>query len=162
MAHTESHDSDRRAAFSDSCRAGATGLSAHAPPERVWSVLTDLESYPEWNPFFVNADGKLRVGESLEVTMQPVGKDQQSFSPEVLMLEPGRKLVWQGRLGIPWLFDGTHTFSIERIGAHTVRFTQHEDFAGAFVPFVSFEPYHQGWERMNAALKRRAEAQPAR
>jgi hypothetical protein len=130
----------------------------HAPPERVWQVLTDLEAYAEWNPFFVNADGELIVGESLELTMQPVGKDQQSFSPELLTLTPGRKLVWRGRLWIPWLFDGTHSFSIERIGAGSVRFTQHEDFAGIFVPFVGFEPYRQGWELMNAALKRRAEA----
>lgn len=130
----------------------------HAPPERVWSVLTDLAAYPEWNPFFVNAEGELVVGESLELTMQPVGKDQQSFSPKLLVFELGRKLVWRGRLWIPWLFDGTHTFSIERIDAQRVRFTQHEDFAGMFVPFAGFEPYHEGWELMNAALKRRAEA----
>ncbi|HEY6723297.1 MAG TPA: SRPBCC domain-containing protein [Polyangiaceae bacterium] len=133
----------------------------HAPPERVWQVLTDLEAYPEWNPFFVNVEGKLVVGESLAITMQPVGKDRQSFSPELLGLEPGRKLVWRGRLWVPWLFDGTHTFSIERIDARSVRFIQHEDFAGIFVPFVGFEPYHQGWELMNAALKSRAEGRGA-
>jgi len=108
----------------------------HAPPERVWSVLTDFAEYPEWNPFFVNAEGELVVGESLQLTMQPVGKDQQSFSPELLALEPHRKLVWRGRLWIPWLFDGTHSFSIERIDARSVKLTQHEDFAGMFVPDV--------------------------
>src|SRR6187551_1601000 len=84
-----------------------------APPDRVWKVLTYLDAYPEWNPFFVNAEGELVVGDSLELTMQPVGKDQQSFSPKLLVLELGQKLVWRGRLWIPWLFDGTHTFSIE-------------------------------------------------
>jgi len=129
-----------------------------APPDRVWKVLTYLDAYPEWNPFFVNAEGELVVGDSLEITMQPGGKDQQSFSPKLLALESGRKLVWRGRVWIPWLFDGEHSFTIERIDSRSVRFTQHEDFAGIFVPFVSFEPYHQGWELMNAALKRRAEA----
>lgn len=133
----------------------------HAPPERVWSVLTELEAYPEWNPFFVSAEGALVVGESLAVTMQPVGKGQQSFSPELLVLEPGRRLVWRGRLWFPGLFDGTHSFTIERVDAHSVRFTQYEDFSGVFVPFVDFEPYHRGWESMNASLKRRAERPPS-
>ena len=133
-------------------------VTIHAPAERVWHVLSDVNAYQEWNPFFVEAKGKLLVGTSLEVTMQPVGKDRQSFAPTVLSVEQGRRLVWRGRLLLPWLFDGTHTFSIEPAGPGSVRFTQHEDFAGIFVPFVGFEPYQEGWERMNAALKQRAEA----
>jgi len=119
--------------------------------------LTDVEAYPEWNPFFVEAKGDLAVDNSLDVTMQPVGKDKQSFSPKVLEIDHGRRLVWRGRLLIPWLFDGTHSFTIERVGTGSVKFTQYEDFEGVFVPFVGFEPYHQGWELMNAALKKRAE-----
>ena len=137
-------------------------VTIEAPRERVWKVLADVEAYPDWNPFFVEAKGVLRVGESLEVTMQPVGKDRQSFSPTVLHVDPGRRLVWRGRLLLPWLFDGTHSFTIEPLDAGSVRFTQHEDFAGIFVPFVGFEPYRQGWQRMNAALKQRAEASAPR
>jgi len=135
-------------------------VTIRATPERVWEVLTDVKAYPEWNPFFVKVDGELAVGNSPEVTMQPVGKDAQSFSPKVLKIEPGRCLVWRGRLLMPGLFDGKHSFLIERIDEHSVRFTQHEDFSGIFVPFVGFEPYRQGWARMNAALKRRAEEAP--
>ena len=133
-------------------------VTINAPPARVWEVLTDVEAYPEWNPFFVKAKGDLSVGNDLRVTMQPVGKDPQSFSPKVLEVDRRRhKLVWRGRLGIPWLFDGTHHFFIERVSDTSVKFTQHEDFCGVFVPFVSFDPYRRGWEKMNAALKQRAE-----
>lgn len=134
----------------------------NAPADRVWSVLTDVEAYPEWNPFFVKAEGKLAVGNELDVTMQPVGKSAQSFSPEILELEPRRKLVWRGRLGIPGLFDGTHYFFIEPVSASSVKFRQREEFSGIFVPFVGFDPYEKGWEKMNAALKRRVEqSQPS-
>ncbi len=38
-----------------------------------------------------------------------------------------------------------------------MRFSQHEEFSGIFVPFAGFEPYEKGWILMNKALKQRAE-----
>jgi len=145
------------AAWLGACSTMRSEVTINAPAEQVWDVLTDVDAYPEWNPFFVKAKGKLVVGNALDLTMQPVGKSAQSFSPKVLEVEHMRKLVWRGRLGVPGLFDGTHQFTIERVGDNAVKFTQHEDFSGIFVPFVGFEPYRQGWEKMNAALKQRAE-----
>jgi hypothetical protein len=139
------------------CSTMKSEVTINAPADEVWKVLTDLESYPEWNPFFVKAKGRLAVGNELDVTMQPVGKSAQSFSPEILEIHQRRRLVWRGRLGIPGLFDGTHYFLIEPVNATSVKFSQREEFSGILVPFAGFEPYERGWEKMNAALKRRAE-----
>lgn len=139
------------------CSTLKASVDIQAPPERVWEIVSDVEQYHCWNPFFVRATGALREGESLRVAMQPVGKAAQSFAPTVLEVVPRQRFVWRGRLVMPGLFDGKHVFSLQRLASGGTRFTQEESFSGVLVPFAGFTPYHAGWERMNQALKARAE-----
>ena len=44
-----------------------TEIEIAAPPERVWAVLTDFGSYPEWNPFIRQISGHPAVGSHLDV-----------------------------------------------------------------------------------------------
>jgi hypothetical protein len=141
------------------CSTMRTEVEINAPPQRVWRILADFESYPRWNPFFVSAQGSLRAGGNVDVVMQPVGKSSQSFSPTILEVRDGQQLAWRGRLFLPLLFDGTHHFVVKAVGTDRSLFVQYEEFQGIFVPFVSYEPYRLGWDKMNAALKQRAEAQ---
>jgi hypothetical protein len=36
-----------------------------------------------------------------------------TFTPKVTHVEPDRRLAWLGRLGIPGVFDGAHSFTHE-------------------------------------------------
>jgi hypothetical protein len=55
----------------------------------------------------------------------------------VLATEPSRELCWLGRLwGIPKLFDGEHSLTIERLDANRVRFVQQEVFSGILVSLL--------------------------
>ncbi len=86
-----------------------------------------------------------------------------SFRPTVLVAEPNRELRWLGRLWLPGLFDGEHSFVIEPLLERRVRFLQREQFNGLLVPFLSKMldgGTRRGFEEMNRALKMRAESDP--
>ncbi len=136
-------------------------IQIEASPARVWELLTDFPSFPEWNPFIRKASGKPKEGERLEVKIGS-GKSM-TFKPKVLKAEPGRELRWLGRVFIPGLFDGEHSFTIEQLDEKSVRFVQSERFTGLLVPlFRGLEnDALRGFEEMNRALKERAEGADA-
>jgi hypothetical protein len=130
---------------------------------RVWELLTDFASYPEWNPFIRSISGELAPGERLQARLEPPGGRAMTFKPKVLTAEPNRELRWLGHLLVPGLFDGEHSFTIQPLEDDRVRFIQREAFKGLLVPlFVqSLESNtRRGFEEMNHALKERAEAAP--
>lgn len=130
-----------------------------APPERVWSVLTDFASYPTWNPFIESLAGVPRVGEKLSVRIHPPGGRAMSFKPTVLVAEENRRLHWLGRLLLPGIFDGEHHLDLTPT-ANGTSFKQEEKFSGIVVRLMgntTFEQTQQGFVEMNAALRKRVE-----
>jgi hypothetical protein len=98
-------------------------IEIQASAERVWQLLTDFASFPQWNPFMRRASGEATPGAQLEVHLQPSGTRGMTFNPTVLKAEPGRELRWLGHLRIPGLFDGEHILIIEPLEAKCVRFS---------------------------------------
>jgi hypothetical protein len=137
-----------------------TKIEIQASPERVWQILTDFPSFPEWNPFIRRVVGEAREGAILEVYIEPPGARAMTFRPTVLTVEPCHELRWLGRLFMPGLFDGEHAFKIEPVNEQRVRFTQREEFTGVLVNTLVArleEGTWRGFREMNKALKDRAE-----
>lgn len=135
----------------------ATDIRARAA--RIWSILTDFPAYPAWNPFITAAEGELRPGVRLKITIAPPGHRPMTFHPVVLVVTPEYELRWLGRVVVPGLFDGEHAFGLEQ-QAETCRFLHAERFSGILLPLFGerlFEATRQGFEAMNTALKQRAE-----
>ena len=132
-----------------------------ADSEKVWGILSDFSSYPDWNPFMRSIKGELAVGKKLVVLMQPTGSRGTTFKPTVLTADRNREIRWIGHLLIPGLFDGEHILEINPLeGGKRVRFVQHEKFSGLLLPFVSGmlrNDTTRGFAEMNKALKERAE-----
>ena len=138
----------------------STEIVIEAPVEQVWQILTDFAKFPEWNPFIRQMSGEVRTGAKLEVRLKPPGGRAMSFKPKMVNVETSREIRWLGRLLIPGLFTGEHSFAIEALDEKAVRFVQHEKFTGLLVPFMSKSldrDTKSGFEAMNRALKERAE-----
>ncbi|RQH03085.1 SRPBCC domain-containing protein [Natrarchaeobius oligotrophus] len=130
-----------------------------APPDVVWDVLLEFESYPEWNPFVRAIEGIPAEGEQLRVRIDPPESRELTFTPEVVAVEENRRLAWLGRLAVPFALDGYHEFHLVPIDdGERTRLLHRETFRGALVSLlVDEERIERGFEAMNRAVKARAE-----
>ena len=128
----------------------------------MWFALTDLSSFPAWNPFIRNARGSTDVGGDVHVRVRPSFGIPLRFSAHVLYSETGHRLRWRGHVLADWLASGDHVFTIEKLENGHVRFEQRETFGGILPRFAAARLAREakrGFEAMNAAIKARVEAQ---
>ena len=137
----------------------AETIDIAAPPEAVWAVLTDLDAYPQWNPFIREASGQVEVGSQLVLRMFPVDGRPMTFRPTVLAAEPGVELRWIGRFILPKVFDGEHRFALTSSDDGGTRVEQSERFSGILVPLTGklIARTQASFRALNEALKQRAE-----
>lgn len=135
----------------------SASIEIEAEPDQVWSALTNLDAYDEWNPFIVSSSGIVEAGATLTNTMRDA-TGETTFTPTVRAAVPGRELRWLGKLGPGAVFDGEHAFLIDRVGPGRVRLTQTERFTGVLVPFFRGQLHDNTlpqFRAMNEALARR-------
>ena len=104
-----------------------------APVETVWAELTAVTEYAAWNPFITTFRGDLVEGAKVEVQILPPGGKAMTFRPTITKVEENQHLEWIGRLLIPGVFDGRHSFHLEDLGDGRTRLTQSEKFSGVLV-----------------------------
>lgn len=138
-------------------------ITIDSTPEQVWSVLTDLPAYRDWNPFIVEASGTVEPSARLALKMRPAGGSITTVRPRLVTVERGRRLRWLGRLSVPGVFDADHEFTLRPTGSGTC-LTQSEVFSGILVPLFARQLERStlpAFTAMNEALKRRVEQQAA-
>ena len=69
-----------------------------APASLVWEVLTDLERYPQWNPFCPRIESTLKLGDPVHMHISVPGTSEtQPVSETLVACEPQRLLSWEMR-----------------------------------------------------------------
>ena len=126
-----------------------------ASPMAVWAVLTDLSRYPEWNPLFREASGRVAVGERITLrAVQPTNGRLMTVRAKIVAADPGAELRWASSL--PVLMSGEHSFVLTPLDGGT-RLAQTEIYAGLLAATVSVPRTETIFQAMNDALKQRAE-----
>lgn len=132
-----------------------TAIEIRADRETVWSILTDFEKYPEWNPFIKSVTGEMKVGSRIKIRLQGM-----AFKPVILTYDKNSEIKWLGSLFFKGLFDGEHRFKLTEIKEGTTLFEQSEKFMGLLVPLFAKSldtDTKQGFQQMNEKLGQIAE-----
>lgn len=132
-------------------------IDIDAPPATVWAILSDLGSYREWNPLFVEADGQVAVGQRLTLrSRRPTTDRLMTVRPMITRAEPESELRWVS--SIPGIITGEHAFALSPAGRGT-RLVQRETFRGllALIPNRAFSSAEASFRSLNEALRARAE-----
>lgn len=124
-----------------------------APPDEVWSVLTDIEHWPEWQAGVSTAalEGELAAGATFRWKANGLG-----ITSTIQNLEPGRCIGWTGdSLGM----QAIHHFRLEPQNGGT-RVTTEESISGWLARILKlFDPNYLDKSLAGSlqALKARAE-----
>jgi hypothetical protein len=132
-----------------------TNIEINASPSKIWSILSDFDKYPNWNPFVKSVLGEVKTGNKIKVNVQ--GMD---FVPTILEFTKEKELRWKGQLLFKGLFDGEHSFKLVDLKNGTTRFEHCETFKGILVPLFKKKLQTEtkaGFIAMNEELKRLSE-----
>jgi hypothetical protein len=123
--------------------------------EHVWSLLTDVASWPTWDSGVSSVEGRAALGEKLKLGVD--ANPGRAFPVKVAELSEPSRMVFKG--GMPLgLFTGTRTYTLEPDGTG-VRFTMREQYTGplAGMIFRSIPDLGPSFQQFADGLRRRAE-----
>lgn len=138
-----------------------THIHINAAPKRVWAILTDFSAYADWNPFVKRVTGAVAEGNTIGVLLTPVRGRAMDMKPRVRAFVPERAFIWRGQLGIPGIFDGEHSFTLEPQADGSTVLHHNEQFSGLLVPLMRKmlrTSILESFVALNQALKARAES----
>lgn len=135
-------------------------IGVQAPADVIWEIVYDLPRWSEWNPTYPSAEGNVRIGETLNVTLALPGQPQQALKPRVLEWVPNEQLHWRLTM-LHGLISTTRYIEITQLAEANCIVDNGELFGGLMGPSLGRRmgrAVRRGFEAMNEALKERAEA----
>ncbi|MEM9809052.1 MAG: SRPBCC domain-containing protein [Cyanobacteria bacterium P01_D01_bin.56] len=131
-------------------RSFETTITIARPAKSIWSVLTDVNSYPEWAVGTHRLEGQLMEGGVLKLFTS--SKPKQPLTLKVTKFVAPQTFTLTG--GLPFgLFQGNRTFTLTPLPGGNTEFHMREVFTGPLEPLLgrmipdltpSFEAYAAG------------------
>ena len=136
-----------------------TDIVIDAPPDVVWSVLTDTVSYNDWAAFLVGIHGEIKDGSTITVDFQlDSSKTKLTTLDHTISVADGTEFFWaeKGPGGI----RDNHHFCVEPLEAGKTRFVQTDEIIGGITFLMGgrlAKIYLEGYQAFNRGLKAEAE-----
>ncbi|MET0272257.1 MAG: SRPBCC domain-containing protein [Phenylobacterium sp.] len=135
-------------------------IGVQAPAEQIWAQIYDLRRWPSWNPLYPEADGEIRIGGTLHLTVAIDGQPNRQIHPVVLDWVPNEQLHWKLSM-MGGLMKSLRFIEIEQLGPANSIVNNGELFSGLLAPTAMKRmgrSIYRSFAAMNEALKTRAEA----
>jgi hypothetical protein len=131
-------------------RETAVSIDIQADKSIIWALLTNASDYPRWNPTVTSLEGKIAMGEKIQ--LKSYLDDKRVFKLKVKELDADNKLVWGDAMG-------QRIFKLKTIGTGLTNFSMNEKIGGPLFPLFAkmIPPFDESFEKFASALKTEAE-----
>jgi len=134
-------------------------IGVQAPAEIIWEILANLEGWADWNPLYPRAEGELRIGSTLSLTLALPGEPPMDIQPVVQDWVPEEQIHWRLSLA-RGLIRSVRYIEIESMGPANCIISNGEIFQGLLGPSIARRQrrvIREGFTLMGEALAGRAE-----
>jgi hypothetical protein len=142
-------------------RAISSEIEIDAPIDRVWSILCDFDSYPEWNPFTVSVKTTLELGSPVDMQVKLRPPKAMHQVEHVSAVVPGERVCWGGNVGPRWFISADRCQVLTDLGGGRTRYVTTDVFTGLGVGLmfrIVGRHVQRGFDDVARALKARAES----
>ena len=136
-------------------------VDINAPASKVWDVLVDLDSYPEWNPYTVQIDADLsQLGSDVGLHVQMNPKETMLVVEKLKVNDQEKQLSWGKQTLHPALLDAQRDQVLTVIDENTTRYVTVDVLEGLLAPLMMAlygKDIKKGFDAVALALKARCE-----
>lgn len=131
-------------------RETSVSVDIQADPKTIWGLLTNAVNYPKWNTTVISIDGKIALGEKIQ--LKSYLDPKRVFKLAVKEVEAERRLVWGDAMG-------KRIYTLTSKGNGVTNFSMNEKIGGPLFPLFAkmIPPFDESFEKFAADLKKEAE-----
>ena len=127
-------------------RETSVSVDIQADPKTIWGLLTNAGNYPKWNSTVISIDGKIALGEKIQ--LKSYLDPKRVFKLTVKELEQDKRLVWGDAMG-------KREYLLTPISNGQTKFSMVEKIGGPFFPLFAkmIPPFDESFDIFAHDLK---------
>ena len=132
-------------------------IGVAAPADTIWELLADVERWPQWNPLYTQATGKLGIGAALKLRETLPGRPPRQITPVVVDWEPRAQILWRENGVLARTMRYIEIEALSEAGCIFANGAFFHGVAGELQAKQQRRAIFQGFEAMGEAVKRLSE-----